>query len=343
MKRILAIFIGLVWLLPIDCACSSDILIKNSAELKQFLTRQGAVSPGQKIILSKGAYDAPFNASGLKGLPGNPIVITGEVTAEDSKGISPNYKDFPTLPGMLLQNCNYVRVEGLHFTGGQRGITLGSCNDVTVKNVHVSKISNFGIMNYDSSNTTITSCLIEYSSAEHGIYLSGHGDNLLVSGNKIMNTHVNGIHCNGPLTNIKILNNQLINIGTYPDKEGGAAITLIGGATKALVEGNTFSNIYGQGITVGGTEIVITKNVFESYAWSGLLILPSSKSIKVIANQFLDKKVVPYNFNESILSSLESRENVFKISSGVVCLKTLKDGKTEVQINSSEWKKMGFD
>jgi parallel beta-helix repeat protein len=337
------LFVSLLVFSHAPFVSADDFVIKTVDDIKRLNQNPKMIQPGQKVIISKGNYPVGFEIAGLHGSPDKPIIITGESDSIKVLDNGANLNSLPTVAGMMLQSSSYVRIENLHFSGGSRGITLGACDNVTVNNMYISDITNYGVMNYLSSNTKITNNFIKNSSMEHGIYLSGAGSNVVVRGNRIVNTHINGIHCNGKLTNITLQDNQLTNIGTYPDKEGGAAITLIGGVSGALVENNVFKNIYGQGITIDGSNITITKNDFEEYAWSGVLIVGAAHDVRIVSNKFLDKKVVPFNFAESAFPTLTSKGNTFGVSSGIICLKMLAGQKTEVKLDSRQWKDLGFD
>ena len=90
--------------------------------------------------------------------------------------------------------------------------------------------------------TTIAENTIERSHVEHGIYISGAGKQVTVSKNVIRDTHINGIHVNGVVAAPVISDNKLERIGSFPTKEGGAALTLIGGTSAPVVSGNSFKN-----------------------------------------------------------------------------------------------------
>ncbi|OLN29420.1 hypothetical protein DVDV_1098 [Desulfovibrio sp. DV] len=193
-------------------------------------------------------------------------------------------------------------------------------------------------MSYKSNNTKISNNTIERSYREHGIYMSASGNTPTIADNTIRDTHINGIHINGTIVNPTVSNNHLERTGTFPVKEGGAAITLVGGVTDPVVRHNTFTGIYGQGITVNAPNAAIIENNFVSYTWSGILGLPKALDLKLTGNTFADSKVIPLQLNADVIPSLTATGQHY--APGIpVC----QEQNSQRTYTLGAWKEMGKD
>lgn len=297
------------------------------------------LKPGTTVVLKAGVYHGNATLNGVHGAPGRPVVITGEKGTVIDSWKDKAKKEFLPTSSLQVGNSNDVEIRNLEITGAARGVTLGACSNVKLVKNSIHDVASYGIMNYMSSGTTIEGNLIERSVTEHGIYVSGNATGIRVSGNTVRDTHINGIHCNGAIAGPVIENNVLERTGVYPAKEGGAAITLIGGVTAPVVRGNTFKGIHGQGITIDAPGGTISANKFESYSWSGVLVLPGARDLTLTGNQFQDPACIPLQIAGPVIASLKASKNTYAIKGGKVC----QDTKTEKVLTLDQWKAMGKD
>jgi len=314
-----------------SCALASDIQIRpdqNAAVLR-------SVPPGSTIRLMPGRYTQPLHFIELRGTPQAPIRITAEsgavIDGRTDKSIAKG-------SGLLLEKSSNVMVEGLTIAGFERGVSIGACQMVTLKGNTIHDISNYGVMSYMSDGTTIVENTIERSSVEHGVYISGNGSKITVANNTIRDTHINGIHINGVVVAPVVKGNILERTGSFPTKEGGAGLTLVGGTSAPVVEGNTFKNIYGQGITMDAPNAVISNNTFVSCAWSAILGLAGSKNLRLSGNAFQESKVIPLQLAASILPSLTASGDHFAANGPV-----LQDKDSNKTYSLKDWQGMGKD
>jgi len=273
---------------PARHALARDIRLIPPDGLTQ-LTRLGpTLTPGDTATFTPGVYTGAASLNKLHGAPGRPIVITAEKGAAIESWKDTDHKVPLPVSSLLLQNSSNIEITNLNIAGAARGITLGNCTNVTISKNYIHDISNYGIMNYKSSGTSITDNTIERSSLEHGIYISADASNIRITNNTIRDTHVNGIHINGNITAPLVENNTLERIGSYPTKEGGAAITFVGGVTAPIARNNIFKAIHGHAITLDAPNALITSNTFQSCDWSAILALPNATNMTLTNNRFKD-------------------------------------------------------
>lgn len=329
-----ACLVLLAWVQPGVCA---DYAVTPETAGKAAALAQG-LRPGDRLTFKAGVYATPIKLPRMTGAPNNPIVLTAESGAVFECWKDKSTKQYDPGSCLLVQGSKYLRIEHFNLSGAARGLTLGSCEFVTVHGNSMHDISNYGIMCWCSNNVEISENTIQKSSIEHGIYVSGKGHDIKLIRNAVSLTHINGIHINGAFTGIEVRNNTLDSTGAYPTREGGAGLTLVGGVTAPKVENNVFKNIYGQGITVEAPDAVIQGNTFESYSWSGVLILDRARNVTLKNNQFQDGKVIPINISESALDSLNCIGNRYSSSVKAVCLTLSKKTFT-----LSAWQALGKD
>ena len=258
------------------------------------LTRLGpTLNPGDTATFTPGVHSGSASLNKLHGAPGRPIVITAEKGAVIESWKDAAKKEPLPASSILIQNSSDIEITNLDIAGAARGITLGNCTNVAISKNHIHDISNYGIMNYKSSNTSISDNTIERSSLEHGIYISADASNIRITNNTIRDTHINGIHINGNITAPIVQNNILERTGSYPTKEGGSAVTFIGGVTAPILRNNTFKAIHGHAVTLDAPNAVISSNTFQSYAWSAILALPNATNMTLTNNRFQDPSAIP--------------------------------------------------
>ena len=214
---------------------------------------------------------------------------------------------------------------------------MGGCNNITIRNCYVHDMSNYGIMNYRSSKTIIENNKIERSSIEHGIYVSGAANGIAIKDNFIEDTHVNGIHCNGKISSAIIEGNVLHRIGYYPSKEGGAGITVVGGASNFIIRNNQFVHIHGQGLTVAGPNVTIINNSFHDLAWSAILAIGQANSLKFMNNIVSEGKAVPLQVRPAFLSSFVCDYNYYVLGKQKIYTTQ------KTAYNLKKWQEKGFD
>lgn len=336
------------------CACIAMIalfpgLARVSSAQEQTITPQGGLEqlsrmssqlhPGTTVVLKPGVYQGIATLNGVHGAPGRPVVITAEKGAVIESWKDKAKREITPNSSLLLQNCSHIEIRKLDISGAARGITVGSCTDVKLLNNNIHDIASYGIMSYASSGTTIENNIVERSSTEHGIYISGNGTNIIITGNTIRDTHINGIHCNGTIVAPVVENNLLERTGAYPTKEGGAGITFVGGVTSPVARNNTFKSIYGQGITIDAPNGTIDSNRFEGYSWSGVLALRGASNLTIVNNHFLDSSCIPLQLAGSVVSSLKASKNSYSVKGGRVYL----DATTDKVMTLEQWKAMGKD
>ena len=296
------------------------------------------LAPGSTLRLMPGRHTMPLHLSDLHGTAQAPIRITAEPGAVLDGWQDKAAGKFGPGSGILLEKSSDVVLEGLNITGFERGITLGSCRMITVRGNTITDVSNYGIMSYMSDAVSLLENRIERSRLEHGIYVSGAAKQILISKNIIRDTHINGIHVNGNVVAPVISGNTLERTGLYPTKEGGAGLTLIGGTTSPLVQGNHFKNIYGQGITLDAPNATVGDNTFESCAWSSILGLPHALNLHLTGNAFQDSKVIPLQLTAGIIPSLSASGNRFA-TNGPVC----QENESHKTYLLKDWRGIGKD
>lgn len=335
---LLAILTPLLLLEAAFAAPGQDVQIRPTDNPSALQARMSSLAPGSTLRLMPGLYAKGLRFSELRGTPQAPIRITAEAGANLEGWQDKKNKTFGNGSGILLEKSSNVVIEGLSISGFERGVTLGSCQGVTVKGNTIADVSNYGIMSYRSDGTVILENHIERSHAEHGIYISDGASKIVISKNIIRDTHVNGIHVNGAVVAPVITDNQFERTGSFPTKEGGAALTLIGGTTAPVVERNHFKNIYGQGITLDAPNAVISANTFEACAWSDILGLPRSMNLRLSDNVFKDTAVIPLQLNSVIIASVTASGNRFSAKEAVC-----QANESQRKYSLKDWQGMGKD
>ena len=293
---------------------------------------------GTWVVLSPGIYQGQLKIARAKGISTHPITLSGGngVILEAWDSTRQNRDGYGTC-GILIEKSAHVVVTGITITGAERGITIGGSTHIQIQNCDIHDIRHYGIMNYRSSQTGIIGNRISRSLKEHGIYISGAARQITIQDNRIEKTHINGIHCNGKIQGCTIERNQLHDIGIYPFPEGGAAITLIKGVSRARVRNNIFVNIHGQGMTLNGTDIEISNNLFHDVAWSILLGLPGASRIFFTNNMIMEDRAVPFQITPDVLTTFASDYNYFKLNR-----QRLYESKDQ-RLNWTQWQQKGFD
>ena len=317
-------------------ATNIEIFPEDTVATIQAKTR--SVASGSTILIAPGHYTTTIRLTGLHGDAQLPIKVTAAPGAIIEGTYNKDSNIFSNGSGIIIEKSHNVTIQDFTISGFERGITLGSCENIEVRNCKIHDIGNYGVMSYRCNNTKILNNTIERSYREHGIYMSASGNTPTIADNTIRDTHINGIHINGTIVNPTVSNNHLERIGTFPVKEGGAAITLVGGVTDPVVRRNTFTGIYGQGITVDAPNATIADNNFLSYAWSGILGLPKALDLKLTGNTFADSKVIPLQLNADVIPSLTATGQHY--APGIpVC----QEQKSQRTYTLGAWKEMGKD
>ncbi len=296
------------------------------------------VLPGTEIRLSPGIYHGILRISRAKGISTNPVMVLGaKGTVIDGWNPDRQNRDGYGEHGILIQNSAHVILKNIEIQGVERGITIGSAMNISVLDCRIHDIRNYGIMNYKSSGSRMVGNHISRSLKEHGIYISGQASDVQIRENIIEDTHINGIHCNGKIVSCVIERNQLHRIGTYPSKEGGAAVTMVNGASDALIRNNLFVHIYGQGLTVAGPGIRVVNNVFHDVAWSIILGLQGASHIEFFNNIVIEKKAVPFQIHGGVLASFTCDYNYYHMKNQFLYES---QGK---KMSWKQWQKKEFD
>lgn len=315
-----------------------EITIHPSDDPAAVQSKVRTLPPGSTVRLLPGRHTNPLRFSGLRGTPQNPIRITADIGATLEGTYDKNTDTFTKGAGIIIEKSSDILIEKCSISGFERGITLGACNHVTIKENNIHDIGNYGVMSFKSDNIVITANVIERSYREHGIYISASGQFPFVTDNTIRDTHINGIHVNGAIVNPNLSGNRLERTGLFPTKEGGAAITLVGGTIDPVVERNTFNDIYGQGITLDAPNAVIRDNTFASYAWSGILGLPKALNLNLANNVFAAPKTIPLQLSAAILPSLTASGQ--RYASGLAVCQERESKRTHTL---EAWREMGKD
>lgn len=303
-KMLLAALLPLLLLEVSFALAGQEIQVQPSDDPDALSNRFRSLPPGSIVRLMPGTYGKSLHISELRGTAQAPIRITAAPGASlDGRG-ERGAKTFAHGSGILLEKSSYVVIEGLTIAGFQRGVTVGSCQSVTLKGNTIHDVDSYGIMSYRSDGTNIVENRIERCHSEHGIYVSDAAAKIVIAKNSIRDTHVNGIHINGAVVGPVITDNQLERTGAFPTKEGGAGLTLVGGTTAPMVARNHFKNIHGQGITLDAPNAVIEANTFESCAWSGILGLPHGTGLRLSGNDFRNAAVIPLQLSPAVIASL---------------------------------------
>ena len=317
---------------------ANEVQIRPDMDPAALQNQLRSLQPGSTIRLLPGRHTKQLHFSNLHGTPSTPILITASPDAILEGPYNGSSDTFTKSSGILLDSSSDIVLEQLTISGFERGITIGGCRSVTVKSNKIHDIGNYGVMNYHSDGTKITGNKIERSYREHGIYVSESGKDIEVLDNIIQDTHINGIHINGNIPKPIVTGNTLLRTGSFPTKEGGAGLTLVGGTTEPVVERNTFKDIYGQGITTEAPNSTIKDNTFESYSWSGILGLPKAQGLKLVNNTFRDSKVIPLQLYPVVLSSLSATGNRYS-TSGPVC----QEYDSNRTYGLKQWREIGKD
>ena len=326
-----ALSVGAGW------AGAQQIVLTPQQGLSGLTAMAPRLGPGTTVVLAPGTYKGTATLNEVRGAPGRPVVITAEKGARIESWKDEGRTEYLNGSSINVGKSSYLEIRGLDMAGALRGVTLGNCSNVVLRDNHIHDVGNYGIMSYFSSEVTLENNVVERSKLEHGIYLSGDAKNPKVVGNTIRDTHINGIHVNGKISSPLLMRNVLERTGSYPTKEGGAGITLIGGVTAPVVSDNTFKAIHGQGVTVDAPNAVFSGNTFESYSWSAILALPGAQGMTVNNNRFLDPACVPLQMPGSVLASLSAAKNTYK--SKVV----FEDSQTGKKMTLEQWKGLGKD
>jgi len=296
------------------------------------------VLPGTEIRLSSGIYHGTLRISRAKGISTNPVMVVGRKgTVIDAWDPARQDRGGYGEHGILIESSSHVILKKIEIQGAERGITIGNGMNISVLDCRIHDIRNYGIMNYKSSGSRMVGNHISRSLKEHGIYISGQARDVQIRENIIEDTHINGIHCNGKIVSCVIERNQLYRIGTYPSKEGGAAVTMINGASGALIRNNLFVDIYGQGLTLAGPGIRVINNVFHDVAWSIILGIQGASNIEFFNNIIIEKNAVPFQIHGGALVSFACDYNYY-------CMKHQlfyeSQGK---KMHWKQWRKKEFD
>ena len=337
-KLLLAAVLPLLLLEALPACAGQEIQVGPGDDPAALKSRLRLVPPGSTIRLLSGVFGNGLQLSELRGTPQAPIRITAAPGASLEGRRDKGAKTFAHGSGLLLEQSVNVIVEGLTIAGFERGITLGGCQAVTLKGNTIHDVNNFGIMSYRSNATSIVANRIERCYAEHGIYISDAATQIVITDNVIRDTHVNGIHINGAVVAPVITGNRLEQTGSFPTKEGGAALTLVGGTTAPMVAHNQFKKIYGQGITLAAPNATIEANTFEACAWSGILGLPQATGMRLSGNDFRNVGVIPLQLSQAVIASATASGNRYS-DRFPVCEST--DGKRTYSLK--DWQGLGKD
>lgn len=227
------------------------------SEDEAWLTIQKAlnsVSAGDTIFITEGTYTGQM----IWNVSGEPEAYITLMNYEDDLVILDASSLGNNIEFMFLQNMQYVRIEGLQFTGHNGNYQpiincYGENNAIEIKHC---KFYN-------------TNCNDSYA-----ILIEGYGNNFIIEDNIFENLegeNAVGILCIGtdeeiPLTNIVIHGNILNNIDPAPSE----GIAVNGNINGFVISENTLSDINNIGIVMIGGEDWVNENDSVNIARNGI-------------------------------------------------------------------------
>ncbi len=335
------LLLGWLVIIFISGVYAKTIIVSPEMSLEEIGQKiQDEAVAGDIIKFEPGLYRGTLHLKKLNGLDSKPIILSGEpgviIDARTEEDLQENKYGGSSI---ILEKSSNITIENFELTGGQRGITLGYCNNITIRNNKIHHIRNYGIMNYKTNNTKIINNYIAYSEVEHGIYISASAKDILIKDNYIRDTHINGIHINGEIDGVTIEGNILYRSGKYPSPAGGAGITVINGARNIKIINNSFLDIHGQGFTLLGKDIIIKNNLIKNTRWSVILVKGEAENITFTNNIVIEESSIPLQIEPTKLTTINIDNNFYILGSEYIYL----DINTYKKYKPSEWIAKGFD
>ena len=260
---------------------------------EEFESKANALKPGDVLILRGGIYTQTcMRAITVNGTAADPITIRA---ADGEKPIltRPQPADFNyTANNIQIVNSSFLRVSGLHFKGGNAGVSFVGGHHITFENNEVSDTGNNAIR---MNNGNTDSFIIRRNHIHHtgllalsagttegeGIYIGCHdgscvASNHLIEGNYIHHTRGtseggnDGIEVKlGSFGNI--IRNNVIH-DTNIDKQYPCIFVYGGGGGLNIVEGNAVWNC-GEAIQVV-SDAVVRNNLILNSSIAGITAAP---------------------------------------------------------------------
>ncbi|MDP5131105.1 MAG: right-handed parallel beta-helix repeat-containing protein, partial [Paraglaciecola sp.] len=153
--------------------------------------------PGDSVKLKSGTYPS-FTIDNLNGNLEKPIRFIGP-----SQGLPAHFsgKIDSTRDVIEIKQSSYITLENLKVSGALRaGIRVNNSHFVTINNNELVENGVWGIFTNHANNFTAAFNKIVGPAKEHGIYQSNSGDNVIITGNYIVNFNGCAVHFNGDLS-----------------------------------------------------------------------------------------------------------------------------------------------
>jgi parallel beta-helix repeat protein len=260
------------------------------------------VGGGNTFIFKPGVY------------PGNQITLYPKHSGTPQKPtvLKSQYKYKARLNGSLyhniyvLENCNWVIIDGFESSGSKTGIKSGA--DYTViRNCWIHNNAVCGIECHDVNGTIIENNLVEFNGKHpkwgHGMYVDG--ENIIIRNNIVRYNSATGLAV-APKISDSTIENNLVN------RNHSWGVCLRSGGNNRLINNTIANNRYGIVIGDGLNEIVVNNII-----WKNGTIIP------IIAREGSDLEKVKMDYNLLYPTSKYSGPN--SISSDPLFLEEKKD------------------
>ncbi|MFH0819238.1 MAG: right-handed parallel beta-helix repeat-containing protein [Patescibacteria group bacterium] len=170
--------------------------VSNTSELQSALDN---AKPGQIIILNDGEYNGPFvlNRSGkkhkriiIRAKNRHQAIILGSGSDRDAFSIEGEVEAKPA-------SVQYITINGLKFQDAERaGLRISWADKIRILNCEFANNGTWGLFTDFSTYNRVINNDVYGSIAEHGMYFSNGGDNLLITNNRVHDNAASGIQIN---------------------------------------------------------------------------------------------------------------------------------------------------
>jgi len=219
-----------------------------------------ALEAGDTLVVKSGEYSVPTSLLlRFKATAAKPITIMGEGKARFvgvyHAATSKNKFGPDVYCGLKIMGSGGV-IKNLRLSKMGGAAFGGEITQFVFDNVYVDDYSNYGMLFTNSSDVIIRNSTFTKSAVEHGIYLTGTNNNVLIDRCSFSDTAINGVHMNGKVRNVTIQNSMF-----YGNSRGwGACVTMMKGATDIVIKNNLFYNNLGHVFTLGNGKVEIYHN-----------------------------------------------------------------------------------
>jgi parallel beta-helix repeat protein len=285
--NLLTLLVGIVVVTPVF---ATDYIVPSTMSHVVSSTFQG-IGPGDRILISAGNR-GPLTIRGLRGEPGNPIVIVnsgGRVNID------------ATWTGVSLSNCKHIKltgngIEGITYgflisDGYNLGVRAGDKTDeIEIEYVEITKVK-IGISaqtvrdingdpvgrEWTQYNTTIHHCYIHDVEGE-GMYIGGsyykEGTTPLLKGvyiynNILKNVGFDGIQISSATKNVEVHHNTITDVGM--SKEGNPPRGANGQDGIFIGEG-TVGSYYNNRIVNSGQDGIVATGLGQYDFYNNIII-----------------------------------------------------------------------